>query len=210
MNEWFTSLSGFEQGSFIIAIFGSVFFVAKLALQTLGIGGDVDGDVDGSDAADASDAADGDVGGDNVPAVIEGLHLFSVHGVALGLAIGGWSAMFFYASFASGIIGTLGGLVLGFVAMFVHAKFMKSVLKLQEIPTVNLKDAIGQVADVYLTIPKYGEGCGKINLVLNEALKDYDAMSRDDTPIATGTKVRVMEVNEDGVMIVQRVTEEDV
>jgi hypothetical protein len=35
-------------------------------------------------------------------------------------------------------------------------------------------------------------------------------MSRDDMPIPTGTKVRVMEVNEDGVMIVQRVTEEDV
>lgn len=203
MNEWFATLSGFEQGSFIIAVFGSVFFVAKLALQTLGIGGDVDGDADGSDAGDV------DVS-ENVPAVIEGLHLFSVHGVALGLAIGGWSAMFFYASFASGFIGSLGGLVLGFVAMYIHAKFMKSVLKLQEIPTVNLKDAVGQVADVYLTIPKYGEGCGKINLVLNEALKDYDAMSRDDMPIPTGTKVRVMEVNEDGVMIVQRVTEEDV
>ncbi len=203
MNEWFATLSGFEQGSFIIAVFGSVFFVAKLALQTLGIGGDVDGDADGSDAGDVD-------GSENVPAVIEGLHLFSVHGVALGLAIGGWSAMFFYASFASGFIGSLGGLVLGFVAMYIHAKFMKSVLKLQEIPTVNLKDAVGQVADVYLTIPKYGEGCGKINLVLNEALKDYDAMSRDDMPIPTGTKVRVMEVNEDGVMIVQRVTEEDV
>lgn len=203
MNEWFATLSGFEQGSFIIAVFGSVFFVAKLALQMLGIGGDVDGDADGSDAGDV------DVS-ENVPAVIEGLHLFSVHGVALGLAIGGWSAMFFYASFASGFIGSLGGLVLGFVAMYIHAKFMKSVLKLQEIPTVNLKDAVGQVADVYLTIPKYGEGCGKINLVLNEALKDYDAMSRDDMPIPTGTKVRVMEVNEDGVMIVQRVTEEDV
>ena len=216
MLTWYLAALGFEQGAFAIALVGTVFFVVKLGLQMAGIGGDVDADADG-DAGDG-DAGDGDgdgdaadsEGGDHVPATVQTLHLFSIHGIALGLGLGGWSALGLFRSTESVVIASIGALVIAFVAMFVHAKTMRALLSLQEVHRVNLKDAIGQIGEVYLTIPKYGEGCGKVNLVLNEALKEYDAMSRDDTPIPSGSKVRIMEVNEDGVFIVQRQTEEDV
>ena len=67
-----------------------------------------------------------------------------------------------------------------------------------------------KVGEVYLTVPKYGEGSGKVNIVLNEALKDYDAISRDDVPIPSGAKIRVMEIDENGMMVVQRLSEEEV
>ena len=209
MGEWFSGLSGFEQGAFGVALLGTVFFAVKMGLQMAGIGGDVDMD-DGGDVDMDADGGDGDMAGDQVPAVVTGLHLFSVHGVALGLGVGGWCAMALYASTSSGLIGSAGGLVIGVIAMYVHAKLMKGLLKLQEVPTVRLKDAVGKVGEVYLTVPKYGEGSGKVNIVLNEALKDYDAISRDDVPIPSGAKIRVMEIDENGMMVVQRVSEEEV
>lgn len=227
MLTWYLAVMGYEQGAFAVALIGTVFFIVKLGLQMAGIGGDVDADADGDagdadgdgDAGDADgdgDAGDADGdgsaenGGNNVPATVDTLHLFTIHGIALGIGFGGWSALGIYKMMGSGIIATAIALVIAFAAMFIHAKTMRALLKLQEVPEVNLKDAIGQIGEVYLTIPKYGDGYGKVNLVLNEALKDYDAMSRDDAPIPSGSKVRVMEVNEDGIFVVQRQSEEDV
>lgn len=225
MGEWFSALSGFEQVSFCIAVFGSAFFVAKLIMQSLGMGSegmeleadaDVEADAEAVDssaenaegAQSVADAADAVDTVDQPPAVVEGLHLFSVHGMALGLGMGGWSAMGVYTASGIAIVSAIAGLVIGFASMVVHAKIMAGLSKLQEDPTIQKKDTVGLIGTVYLRIPKYGEGKGKVNVIVHESLEEYDAICHDETVIPTGEKVRVVDVDDEGMLIVQRVSEE--
>lgn len=199
--EWFSSLAGFEQVSFVIACIGSAFFAIKLVTQSLGIGDDVDMDADADVDGDAGD-------GDHPPAVV-GLNLFSVHGLALGIAIGGWSAMAAFSISTMVIVSGVVGVVLGFLAMLIHAKIMAVMANLQEDTTVNLEHAVGLIGTVYLSIPKAGAGAGKISLVMYESMDEYAAISQESEPIPTYSKVRVVGVSEDNELIVQPLSEED-
>ena len=209
MGEWFQALSGFGQAMFVVAVIGSVFFVFKLVLMFMGIGGDLVPDADGADADGLDSDGDADADDGDHTAAAEALHLFSVHGLALALAMGGWSALGVYSATDLAIVAAPVGLVVGFVAMVFHAWCMRQVLKLQEDPTIDHKNAVGLTGRVYLRIPAHGEGSGKIQLVLHESLEEFEAVSQDPEPIPTGEEVRVVGLSDEGKLVVQRLSEEN-
>ena len=85
---------------------------------------------------------------------------------------------------------------------------LRALKKLETSGTINMKSAIGQIGEVYLTVPEMDKGRGKVNLVLGGQLQDYAAISRDSEPIAFGTKVRVVDIEDDDTLVVQRESEE--
>lgn len=171
------SLLLIEKIYFIIACVGSVLLVIQLIL--LLIGGAGDGNVDGVDA---------EVDGDG------GIGIFTIKGLIAFFAIGGWVGL---AVSKSGLhwgwsvaIAVLCGLV-AFVAVgFAY----KAMLKLQSNGSMNMKNAIGKTAEVYLTIPKANEGHGKINVVLQGKLIEADAITKEEEPIKTGDFVVINDV----------------
>jgi membrane-bound ClpP family serine protease len=108
----------------------------------------------------------------------------------------------------SHIISLLCGIAMGFVAMYLVAIMLRALKKLETSGTINMKSAIGQIGEVYLTVPEMDKGRGKVNLVLGGQLQDYAAISRDSEPIAFGTKVRVVDIEDDDTLVVQRESEE--
>ena len=63
--------------------------------------------------------------------------------------------------------------------------------------------ALGQVADVYLTIPPGMQGMGKIHLTIDGNFRELDALSSEPHPIATGQKIRIIDIKEDNIVVVE-------
>ena len=206
MTEWFGALSGFEQTFYIIGIVMTGLFIVKAVLLLFGIGADMDVDVDTDVDVDVdADAGDGAL---EQASQAADLHFVSVNGILAFLAVGPWFVLGSYSMFGSKVIALLCGIAMGFVAMYLVAVMIRALKRLESSGTINMKDAIGQIGEVYLTVPEMDKGRGKVNLVLGGQLQDYAAISRDNEPIAFGTKVRVVDIEDDDTLVVQRESEE--
>jgi hypothetical protein len=73
--------------------------------------------------------------------------------------------------------------------------------------TVDIQQAVGKIATVYLSIPAKSEGLGKITMNLQQRLMEFSATTFKDKPLATGQRVVVVAVLGSSVMLV--VAEED-
>lgn len=221
--EWFEALAGPEKFFYGVAILSSIFFVIKLALTFIGIGADgLDGvdAVDGIDAMDGVDALDGIDAVDAVDGVgvsealaatdfMGGLRLFTVNGIMAFLSFGSWTGLFTYSACHIGWIGVVAGLIAGFIIMFLCAWIMRALMRMQSKGgAVKPKRAIGHIGEVYLRIPPKEQGRGKINVELNGGIREFEAVCLDEKPIEYGVRVRVVDIVEDDVMVVQRESEE--
>lgn len=202
MSEMFSSMSGFEQVVFIIACISSVIFLIKAIMMIFGIGGD---DVDIPDDVDVPDGSTPDV-----PAEVDhaGLNFFSLHGILAFLCIGSWTVFVGFRQTGSHVLSLIMGLVAGGLMMVASAYMVRALMRLQQSGNVNTVKAIGKIGEVYLRIPPMGEGKGKINVELGGKECEYEAVSQDKTEIPYGTKVRVVDLQDDDVMVVQRESEE--
>lgn len=180
-------------------------------------GAQVDGgfDLNGDGAADADGVwVDGgvDTTGDGQPDVFpetdapdpgtqhaHGLHWFTFRGVVAFLCIGSWTAI---ATLDSGLHPALAvtiALLAGLLALFLVAWLMRAALKLQQSGNLDVRNAVGQVGEVYLTIPQGGKG--KVTVMVQERLLDFDAVS-DRAPLENGRQVRVIGVAPGDILVV--------
>lgn len=199
MSEMFASMSGFEQIIFVVACLSSAVFLIKAVLMMFGIGAD---DVDVPEIPD--DATP------DVPAEIDadGLHFFSLHGIMAFFAVGSWATLFSFSKSESHVLALIIGVVAGALMMVACAYIMRAMMKLQQSGNVDNTKAVGKIGEVYLRIPPMGEGKGKINVVLGGKECECEAISQDKTEIPYGTRVRVVDIQDDDVMVVQRESEE--
>ena len=202
MGEMYASLSGFGQVIFIVACISTGIFVIKATLMMFGIGVD---DVDVPDA-DVPDDVTADV-----PAEIASgsLHFLTLHGIAAFFAVGSWATLVTLDKTGSNAISIVVGVIAGALMMVASAYMMRAMMRLQQSGNVNTTNAIGKIGEVYLRIPPMGKGRGKINVVLGGKECEYEAVSQDEEEIPYGTRVRVVDLQEeDDVMVVQRESEE--
>lgn len=150
---------------------------------------DMDGDApDGFDAnADAGDGGDGMV-------YDPGLRVFTLRGLIAFFAVGGWLGVALLESGIHSALALLLAFLGGVVAMVFVAWVFKAALRLQYNGTMDLKNAIGQQGTVYITVPPLGHGSGKISIIIQESLRELDAVNSGELPIPTGREVRVIDV----------------
>lgn len=93
-------------------------------------------------------------------------------------------------SVAGGIISAAGALAAGVASMWLIAKLFSLMLGLQSSGTVDIANAVGQEGTVYLTIPP--GGTGKVQVVVQGRLLEYEAVSDEKTSLAPGDTVLVV------------------
>lgn len=197
MSEWFLSLEPFLQVLYAVAIISTALFLFKGILLVFGISGtDMPIDADGA-PDDISDCdADGSV------------RYFSLVGILSFLSVGSWGAILALTISQSHIIAICAWIVAGTAEMIAVARLVRFLRRLQESGNVRTERAIGKIGEVYLSVPPAEHGEGKVNLVINSGLKEFQAVSLDKTTIPTGTKVRIIDIQNDETLVVQRVSEE--
>jgi hypothetical protein len=72
---------------------------------------------------------------------------------------------------------------------------------LQSSGNVRLDDAVGIEGQVYANVPAGGEGRGQVRVVMGDRARIYNAVS-DGGAIKTGSRIRVVRVNEDRTLTV--------
>ena len=86
--------------------------------------------------------------------------------------------------------------------MLIVAYMMYLFYKMSESGTVDLKEAIYKSGEVYIPIPAYKNGQGKVHLKLSGALKELDAVTDGDA-LPTGTTIKVIEVLNNDILLVE-------
>jgi len=188
ISTWWEALSSLQKTHWIIALPATTIFIIQLIMTLVG------GDADDFDT-------DGDTDFDGVD---EGIHIFSVKSIVSFLMFYGWTGL---AAIERGGMAWWGisgiSLLVGLVMMFFTAWLLFMLLKLQESGTMKISNAIGEQAEVYLTIPAKKQGEGKVQLIIQGSYKTLDAITEDIEDIKTGTFVEVLDVQND-ILIVKR------
>jgi len=204
MPEYFSQLSGIEKLYLVCAVFGGILFVVRLILQFVGGDGGGDSDVGDVDLGDVDvDGGFEDAGGGMDDAYLsfkvlsfQGLTaffmMFGLVGLAMMRQTDKDTAKSLLAAMAAGL-GTV----------WIIGLIFRKAGSLQASGNINLRNAVGQEGEVYLTIPN--AGTGKAKVTVQQRLRIYEAISKDKTEIKTGQRVRIVEVTPQDVLVVEKI-----
>lgn len=187
ISAWWQALTSLEKIFWVIALLFSVLFLIQLVLSFTG--GDTD-DVIGD--------ADSYVGGDDGI----GHQFFTIKNLIAFFTIFGWTGI---ACIKGGMsTGAIIGISLaaGSVVVLIMAFLFKSMSKLKQSGTLQLKNAVNLIAETYLFIPAKRGGFGKVHIKVQGSLHELQAITDDEEQIATGKLVKVKAVINDSVLIV--------
>ena len=82
----------------------------------------------------------------------------------------------------------------------------KLLAGMQQSGKINLqKSAAGCEGKVYLTIPENRSGAGKVQITINGAVREYDAVTENDEPLKTGTSIRVVDTVDASTVLVEEI-----
>ena len=193
---WWSTLSLLQKIFFCVACASTLLLLIQIIMMIVGFGSDgdldadgIDGDVDGFEEAADGLTLDSDVG----------LSLFTVKTLSSFFAIGGWVG--FAVSDLGNLPAILIALLSGTIALVGMAFIMKRLASLQSEGNINYSNAIGKIANVYLTIPANNGGSGKINLTLQERFIEANAITNDAEDIKTGAMVKIVSIIDDTFVV---------
>lgn len=214
IGAWWEALTGLQQVFAIAAIPATVILILQTVLSLFGLGhgtdgdaSDMDTDVDADVDADVDTDVDTDTGADDLSDV-DGLRLLTVRGIIAFFAVGGWLGVVLVDVGVNTALSIVGAVLGGCLAAFLIALFFKLIYKLQSNGNIDVKNAIGKKATVYLTIPASGTSTGKITMELQDRYVELEAKTKQDSPIKTGSTVKIIDVIDGGTVLVEKLTEE--
>ncbi len=188
MEEWFMALTLFEKVYWVVAGISSVILIILLIMTLLG------GDADGVDT-DIDTEIEGDMG-------VE-FQFLSFKNLMGFLTIFGWSGIACLDEGLSKFATIAISIFCGLVMMFAMASLFYYLAKLQSSGTLKLKNALHQIGEVYLTIGANRSKIGKVSITVQGTLRELEALTEEPTDLKQGDVVKVKEVTENGILIVE-------
>ena len=225
MGAYLESLKLFETVLFVISVSATVILIIQTILALFGIGEDGDLAEDaGGDIADIADSADvGDIGDIEIPDAPEaaegsggvgkgafdaqGMRLFTIRGIVAFLMVGSWVGFVASRAGIHEFIAVVFALISGTVSLFGMAKLMQALMGLNQDGSLRVKNALGQIGTVYIKIPGGEAGVGKVNVMVQERLCEFDAVTESGDELKTGETVYVTDIRPGNVLVVEGVRE---
>lgn len=239
MAAWWETLTLFEQICLYIAVPATLILLIQLVMLLAGLGGGGDAGTDGADADggdwDAGldgdlDAGGADLDGNGLPdsvdmddlhdgagdgsaevhqGIFSGLNILTVRGVVAFLTLFGWSGLWLSQLGLHPLLAAFLAIQIGVIGMVGVALILRSALRLQYDGTLDLRNAVGLAGTVYLTVPARRGGCGKVNVLVQEQLREFEAVTEEAEPIPTGEKVLVTGLAGEDTLLVSRAPAEE-
>ena len=205
MIEWWTSLSLFLKILWAITLASSLIFIIQSVMTFIGADagdGGIDTDFGGADAGGFDAGLDADSSGD-LPDMGSGLNLLTFRN-AVNFFLGfGWTAVLFEGQIKSTFLLMLLSIIVGIALVFAVMYLFKWLSSMQQTGTINVfKEAAGCTGKVYLTVPQARTGEGKVQITINDSVREFDALTDGDA-LPTGSSIRVVEAIDAHTLLVE-------
>ena len=192
MSEFFSSMTTIEQTYWYIALIGSAIFVVIFIMTFIG-GGDVDVE---SDLEISDTGEDGGVG----------FQFFTFKNVIAFFTIFGWTGITCIDAGLSTAMTIVISTIAGIIMMFLTSMLFYWMGKLVESGTLNIKNAVGQIGEVYTTIGASRSKIGKIQIKVQGSLRELEAITDESFDLTTTTLVQVVEVVSSELLLVKKLS----
>ena len=191
MTEWWTSLDLFMKILWCIAIASSLIFIVETVLTFIGADVDFDTDTD-------FDMPDGAFEGD------PSMNLYTFRNLVNFLLGMSWTAIILKDQIASKALLLLISFAAGSALVAAVMWLFKWLSKMQQSGNVDVfRDAEGCHGKVYLTIPAERAGTGKVQITINGAVREYDAVTDSEHDLKTGKAIKVVEAINASTLLVE-------
>ena len=150
---------------------------------------------DGDDIGDVDAEIDADTGA--------GFQFFTLKNLVAFFTIFGWSGI---ASIDAGnsIPVTISiSLLCGFMMMSVMAAMFYYISKLTSSGTLKMKNALHAIGEVYLTVGANRSRIGKVQVKVQGALRELEALTDYNEDLRQGQVIKVIEVTNNGILIIE-------
>ena len=190
MTEWWTSLDLFMKILWCIAIASSLIFIIETVLTFIGADVEMDMDTD-------FDIADGGFEGD------PSMNLYTFRNLVNFLLGMSWTAILLNEQMKSKALLMLIAFAVGAAIVFAVMMMFKGLSKMQQSGNINVfESAVGCSGKVYLTVPGERKGQGKVQININNSVREYDALTDSEDDLKTGTSIKVTEVLDASTLLV--------
>lgn len=194
LSNWFEALPAVDKFYWGVAIFFSVIFVVQTLLTFIGIDSfDSDTDVD----LGGADIDGHTLGGVGVS------QLFSIRTLIYFMLGMSWGAISMGGLIGNEVVRAVLAIVCGGLFVWVFYLIMRTMLRLQSSGNVSINQCIGLTGQAYLRIGGERSQKGKVNVSINGALREYDALT-NGPEIKSGSQVHILAV-EGSTLIVEKV-----
>jgi membrane protein implicated in regulation of membrane protease activity len=189
LGDWWAALTGPQQAFWGISIVFSILFLIQFVFSLIGL--DMNTDLDGDIDVEASGEFDSD------------FTLLSVRSIIAFFTFFGWTGVLILNAGGSTITAVSFAALAGLVAMAIVGYLIYLFSRLSEDGNVDINNALLNVGKVYLTIPAEEAGQGKIHITIDGSMKELNAITKNMEELPTGSKIRVIEVLDNNILIVE-------
>ena len=191
--SWWAGLDTAMRILWGITFAASLIFIVQTIMTFIGADADADFSADVDTSADGSDLSNID-GGSNLYTFRNFVNFF------LGF---GWTSVLLYDSVRPRILLFIIAVIVGVALVAAVMWLFKWLAGMQQSGTIDIyKSAVGCNGSVYLTIPASRSGEGKVQISINGAVREYNAMTDGDS-IKNGTTIKVVEVIDNHTLLVE-------
>ena len=206
MVEWWSSLSTLMKALWAITLSASLIFVIQTIMTFLGADSDFNSDFSGDFSGDVPADIPSDVSGDFAGDVADGntgMGLLTFRNFINFLLGFGWTAVLLRQSIESNTLLFTIAILVGVVLVILVMLLFKWLAGMQQSGNIDVyKSAIDCTGKVYLAIPGRRQGEGKVQISINNSVREYDAVTDGDT-LPTGKDIRVVDVVGPNTLLVE-------
>jgi len=191
---WWAELSLVMKILWGVTLTASLVFIIQSILTFLGADADSDFDVDVDTSMDGADLSNID----------GGANLYTFRNFVNFILGFGWSAILLQESVPSVPLRIVLSVLIGLGLVTAVMYLFKWLAGMQQSGNINLqRSAAGCEGKVYLTIPAARSAVGKVQITINGAVREYDAVTESETPLKTGTSIRVIDALDSNTLLVE-------
>jgi len=185
--EWVNSLSIIEKVYWASAILATVLFLVQTVMAFIGVDGD------------AHEAIDVEL---EEPTL--GSQFFTLKSMLGFFMLFGWAGLGALELELPLWAVALMSIVAGGIMMLLTALIFYGMSKMTDNGTLKIRNAVNSFGEVYLVIPASRGGMGKVQITVQGALRELDALTDDPNGIPTGSIVQVIDIMNERILIVTR------
>ena len=190
---WWAGLSIAMKILWGITLAASLIFVIQSILTFVGADTDTDFDVDADMTFDGSDLSN----------IEGGSNLYTFRNVVNFFLGFGWTAILLQGQIKSKALLLVVAVAVGIALVALVMWLFKWLSSMQQSGNINVyRAAVGCQGKVYLTIPAERAGEGKVQITIQGAVREYNAVTDGDA-IKTGTPIKVTEVIDTNTLLVE-------